>query len=128
MNVKYNSICNLLTIIRLYVVTKGSKLIQGKNDTEANKFLFSQMDTLEKIKPSLGSDHTKEKGFEICKSFALSAFSSLTLMRGVRRSTLAEASIHRLRVPSPEASSVSICSAIRLASRLRSPLKVVGGL
>ena len=56
------------------MVTKGSKLVQGKGDMDANKFLLSQMDLLEKIKPTLGTDHTKEKGFEICKNFALNTF------------------------------------------------------
>eukprot|EP01036_Dinobryon_divergens_P033339 gene33339-43102_t len=57
---------------RLYIVTKGSKLCNG--DNEAGAFLLSQMDALEKMKPSLGANSSKEKGYEICKDFALNAF------------------------------------------------------
>jgi len=57
---------------RLYVVSKGSKLSAG--DPDAGKFLLSQMDILEKSKPALGPDTNKEKGFEVCKKFALRAF------------------------------------------------------
>ena len=32
------------------------------------------MDIVEKIKPSLGANSSKEKGFEICKDYAMNAF------------------------------------------------------
>ena len=37
-------------------------------------FLLSQMDKLEKVKPALGADTSKDKGYEICKNYALNVF------------------------------------------------------
>lgn len=57
---------------RVYAVTKGSKICGP--DPEGTKFLMSQMELLERVKPTLGI--TKEEGQETCIRYAANAFNT----------------------------------------------------
>lgn len=57
---------------RFYCVQKGSTLCSSPPTAEENKFLFSQMDMLEKLKPSL--ELNKDKGYDLCRNFADTVF------------------------------------------------------
>lgn len=57
---------------RLYVVVKGSKE-DGASDPTSQAFLLSQMDILEKIKPTLGLSNS-QSSFESCKNYAMKVF------------------------------------------------------
>lgn len=57
---------------RFYVVSKGSKLCSNPTTPDETKFLISQMEILEKLKPTL--ELTQEKGRQICKTYANSVF------------------------------------------------------
>ena len=56
---------------RYYAVSKGSKLASN-SDPEVGKFLISQMEVLEKVKPSLNLSADKGKG--VCIEYATKIF------------------------------------------------------
>ena len=58
---------------RFYVVSKGSKLCSNPPSTEESKFLITQMDLLEKAKPSLNLG-SQDDGKAVCLRFADAVF------------------------------------------------------